>query len=76
MRARHQRPGTALTDEVLVVPTPGHTPGHQVVLVTSDGHQGLLLGDLVHHPAQVSESDWWTVWDVDPGVAAAARGST
>ena len=64
---------TALADEVRVIPTHGHTPGHQSVLVDSDGQQGLLLGDLVHHPAQVSEPGWCTVWDVDAAAAAATR---
>ena len=64
---------TALTDEVRVIPTHGHTPGHLSVLVASDGQQGLLMGDLVHHPAQVSEPGWCTVWDVAPGAAAATR---
>jgi glyoxylase-like metal-dependent hydrolase (beta-lactamase superfamily II) len=63
----------ALTDELLAIPTPGHTPGHLSLLVDSDGQRGLLLGDVAHHPAQVSEPDWNTVWDTDPVTAAATR---
>jgi glyoxylase-like metal-dependent hydrolase (beta-lactamase superfamily II) len=49
-----------LTDELLAIPTPGHTPGHLSLLVASDGQRGLLLGDVAHLPAPVSEPDWST----------------
>ncbi len=32
---------------VRVLPTPGHTPGHQSVLIDSDGEKALFLGDVV-----------------------------
>ena len=64
---------TELSDELRVIPTHGHTPGHLSLLVTSGGQQGLVMGDLVHHPAQVSEPGWRTVWDVDSVAAAATR---
>jgi glyoxylase-like metal-dependent hydrolase (beta-lactamase superfamily II) len=32
----------------IVVPTPGHTPGHLAMLVRGDGRTWLLAGDLAH----------------------------
>jgi glyoxylase-like metal-dependent hydrolase (beta-lactamase superfamily II) len=61
----------AVTDELTVVPTPGHTS----LLISSGGQRGLLLADAIHHPAQVSEPGWSTVWDADPATAVATRDS-
>ncbi|MFQ5874612.1 MAG: MBL fold metallo-hydrolase [Dehalococcoidia bacterium] len=33
-----------LTEELTAMPTPGHTPGHMSVLVSSQGEKGLILG--------------------------------
>jgi glyoxylase-like metal-dependent hydrolase (beta-lactamase superfamily II) len=58
---------------VHVVPTPGHTPGHQCVVVESDGHGALLSGDLTNHPAQVTEPRWPSGGDMDRPRAAEIR---
>ena len=63
----------ALTPEVRLIPTPGHTPGHVSVLIESKGKRALITGDLTHHPVQWAEPDWGTVADVDSRVAAATR---
>lgn len=34
---------------------PGHTPGHQVVVVSDGGASLLLSGDAINHPAQLQE---------------------
>lgn len=34
--------------------SPGHTPGHYVVRVCSNGQAAYLLGDVVHHPLQLN----------------------
>jgi glyoxylase-like metal-dependent hydrolase (beta-lactamase superfamily II) len=62
-----------LGDDVLAFHTPGHTPGHQSVLVTSDGAQLLLSGDLTNHPAQLHEPRWAAGSDADPAMAADTR---
>ncbi len=41
-----------LTDEVRLVPTPGHTPGHVSVWIESRGHRALITGDAAHSPLQ------------------------
>ncbi|EGP08855.1 beta-lactamase-like protein [Bradyrhizobiaceae bacterium SG-6C] len=53
-------------DEVTLIATPGHTPGHMSILVTSDGQQALLTGDVAHHPCQMAHLDWSSTADSDP----------
>ncbi len=66
----------SLTDEVTAIPTPGHTPGHMSILVSSDGEKGLILGDVAHHPRQVHETGWKNTADVDSDTAGRTREST
>jgi glyoxylase-like metal-dependent hydrolase (beta-lactamase superfamily II) len=61
------------TDDVLAFHTPGHTPGHQSILVSSDGRQLLLSGDLTNHPAQLGEPSWAAASDADPDMARDTR---
>ncbi len=56
---------TDLTGEVRAVHTPGHTPGHMSVLISSQGQQALIQGDVLVHPAQVTEDDWNCHFDYD-----------
>ena len=44
-----------VTDELRLVPTPGHTPGHVSVLIESSGEQAVITGDLAHHPVELVE---------------------
>ncbi|BAC53155.1 blr7890 [Bradyrhizobium diazoefficiens USDA 110] len=62
-----------LCEEISVIPTPGHSPGHMSVLIESGGEQGLLTGDVAHHPCQMSHLDWCSVIDTDPAQSAATR---
>jgi glyoxylase-like metal-dependent hydrolase (beta-lactamase superfamily II) len=62
-----------LSDEITLIPTPGHSPGHFSVLVQSDGQQALLTGDVAHTPLQMKHLDWSTRFDTDPVQAAATR---
>ncbi len=59
-----------LTPEVRLEPTPGHTPGHVSVRISSHGEEAVITGDLMHHPLQCAEPDLANNFDVD---AAAAR---
>ncbi len=60
--------------QITLVPTPGHTPGHQAVLVVSRGERALIVGDMVQSPAQVHETSWASAADVDPVQAHTTRG--
>ena len=55
----------ALTEQVVTVPTPGHTPGHVSLMVSSGGESALLIGDAAHSPVQVPEPEWCIGADVD-----------
>jgi glyoxylase-like metal-dependent hydrolase (beta-lactamase superfamily II) len=62
-----------LCEEIGVIATAGHSPGHISVLIASGGEQGLLLGDVAHHPCQMAHLDWSSVVDSDPAQSAATR---
>lgn len=63
----------ALDDEVCMESTPGHTPDHVCVRVTSGGHRAVITGDLMHSPVQVAEPGWMPRFDLDPVAAAQTR---
>ena len=65
----------AVTDELTMMPTPGHTPGHCSLLVQSQGEGCVLTGDVFHSLAQVSETGWSRSADDSPSQAAATRRS-
>jgi len=62
-----------ITDEVRLEPTPGHTPGHVSVRISSAGSEAVITGDLMHHPVQCAEPGWASRFDVDPDAARATR---
>lgn len=64
---------TDLTSEVRALHTPGHTPGHMSVLVRSQGQEALIQGDVLVHPAQVTEDEWNCHFDFDWPVATETR---
>lgn len=43
-----------LSDEITLIPTPGHSPGHMSIHIVSDGESALLTGDVAHHPCQMA----------------------
>ena len=54
-----------LCDEVWLEPTPGHTPGHVSVHIASEGAHALITGDCIHHPCQMTRTDWCSSADFD-----------
>ena len=56
----------ALTTELTALPTPGNTPGHTCILVSSQGERGVILGDAAHLPAQLEKTEWSPRVDSDP----------
>ena len=54
-----------LCPEIRLEPTPGHTPGHVSVHITSNGEEALITGDCIHHPCQMSRPDWCSSADYD-----------
>jgi len=43
---------------VVAAASPGHTPGHSCLRLTSAGERALIIGDLIHHPIQCAEPAW------------------
>ena len=62
-----------LTEEIMLIPTPGHSPGHLSLHIVSDGEEALLSGDVAHHPCQMAHLDWSSTVDSDPAQSAATR---
>ena len=54
--------------------TPGHTVGHTIFMITSDGKSLAYLADLTHHPILLLEKPRMEFsYDTDPKQAAASR---
>jgi glyoxylase-like metal-dependent hydrolase (beta-lactamase superfamily II) len=62
-----------ICDEITLISTPGHSPGHVSLHIQSGGEQGLLTGDVAHHPCQMAHLDWSSTADSDPVQSAATR---
>ena len=62
-----------LNDLVWLEPTPGHTPGHHSVRISSNGDDAVITGDLCHHPVQFAHPDWSSEPDVDKPAAIDTR---
>jgi glyoxylase-like metal-dependent hydrolase (beta-lactamase superfamily II) len=55
-----------ICNEITLVPTLGHTPGHVSVMIQSQGEQALITGDFMHHPCQIAHPEWSTLADSNP----------
>lgn len=64
---------TPLRGGVRVVATPGHTPGHQSVLVDSGRERALVTGDLLVHALQLLHPELPYAHEVDPEMARHSR---
>ena len=62
-----------ICEEVSLVPTPGHTPGHVSVRIASRGDEALITGDFMHHPCQIARPEWSSTADSDPAQARRTR---
>ncbi len=63
----------ALTSEVTAISTPGHTPGHMCALIVSGEEKALIPGDVIVHPALVTEPGWHFGFDNDQERAILTR---
>jgi glyoxylase-like metal-dependent hydrolase (beta-lactamase superfamily II) len=52
---------------------PGHTPGSTVMVISSGSERAMLLGDVVHCPAELLSDDWEALFDVDRALARRSR---
>ena len=58
---------------IRMIPTPGHTPGHISIEITSKGERAVITGDLMHHPSQIVHPEWHPPVDSDPERAEVTR---
>jgi glyoxylase-like metal-dependent hydrolase (beta-lactamase superfamily II) len=54
--------GRDLGGGVQIIATPGETPGHQIVRISSEGQTLYCLGDLVHHQVELEGPEWMVHW--------------
>jgi glyoxylase-like metal-dependent hydrolase (beta-lactamase superfamily II) len=57
---------TDITENVRCVVTPGHTRGHQSVLLKVDDWRGLFVGDVASYSILMSRTAWLTAYDIEP----------
>jgi glyoxylase-like metal-dependent hydrolase (beta-lactamase superfamily II) len=62
-----------LSEEIRLLPTPGHTPDHVSVYVKSRGEQAVITGDLMHHPIQLAMPGHHATFDMDKPLGARTR---
>jgi len=51
------------------VATPGHTPGHLSLVVSSGTERAVILGDMMHCPIEIGATELDFAFDVDPQLA-------
>lgn len=66
-------PDFKVTDEISLIPTPGHTPGHVSVLIRSRGQEAVITGDMMHHPIQLAVPATLANFDMDKEQGARTR---
>lgn len=62
-----------LSEEIRLLPTPGHTADHVSVLISSQGEQGVITGDLMHHPIQLAMPSHPATFDMDKPLGLKTR---
>jgi glyoxylase-like metal-dependent hydrolase (beta-lactamase superfamily II) len=60
-------------EEVSLMPTLGHTPGHVSIRISSRGEEALVTGDFVHHPCQMARPEWAAMVDYDQTASTRTR---
>lgn len=61
-----------LSPELMVLATPGETPGHLALRLRAGEQCFYALGDLYHHEVEVARPDWLVHW-ADPASTRASR---
>lgn len=66
-------PDAVISDEVRLIPSPGHTPGNVSVEIRSRGRRAIFAGDMIHHALQLAFPERSTDYCIDEDRAAIAR---
>ena len=56
----------SLTGELTIVPTPGHSMGHAIVVIASGNERAVYIGDVIQHVAQLERLAWVSSFDIYP----------
>ena len=59
----------AVTPEITMISTPGHTEDHASIILSSAGETGIYIGDMVQHHVQLERTAWVSSFDVLPIVS-------
>lgn len=65
-----------ISASLTAIPTPGHTPGHTSVVVTSGQERGFILGDVVITAIDAEDPGIDSIFDWDSGIARETRTKT
>lgn len=65
--------GYRLCDEISLLSTPGHSPDHFSVLISSQGERAVITGDVLHNPVQCAFPGHHPDADEDKELAAMTR---
>jgi len=65
--------GVAIAPGITTRLTPGHTPGHISTVISSGAQRLIVLGDALHCPAQLTETEWQFLYDIDRDLASRTR---
>ena len=72
-RAKLVEPTAAIGKYLRFEPTPGHTPGHSCVRLSTSAGTAVFAGDLMHRVVQVAEPQWSSQFCYDGVQAAKTR---
>jgi glyoxylase-like metal-dependent hydrolase (beta-lactamase superfamily II) len=64
---------TAITGAITAIPTPGHTPGHQSLIISSGGGKAVIMGDTTHSTVQLNNEHWCPGFDMDAEASTKTR---
>jgi glyoxylase-like metal-dependent hydrolase (beta-lactamase superfamily II) len=65
--------GAEIVPGIHAVATPGHTPGHTALSISSDDKQLLHISDAALHFLHLENPDWYPIFDIQPEQAAASK---
>lgn len=65
--------GQTIAPGVSIMSTPGHTPGHTSIVVSSGIDWAVMLGDILHCPVQIDMVQMAIIFEVDPVLGARTR---
>lgn len=65
--------GDVLAENITVINSAGHTPGHASLMIEVDGKRLCIAGDVIHGKHQLDHPEWVMAFDALPEVAIATR---